>query len=108
MKMAGGIYPSGAARDEVDEELFGRFAFCDELLNRIYKFLEVVNTTFQQLHIQGTRSSQLVPCCIWPFLVIKLYTFFYFFFLTMKSALLKQGTTFYDKHEHICRRTLKS
>lgn len=56
MKMAGDVYQGGAitANDEVDEELFRQFSFCDELLNRIYKFLEVVNTTFQQLHIQGT------------------------------------------------------
>lgn len=56
MKKAGDNYPGGVitASDEVDEELFGQFAFSDELLNRMYKFLEVVNTTFQQLHIQGT------------------------------------------------------
>lgn len=76
--MAGDAYPGRTVSDEVDEELFRQFAFCDELLNRIYKFLEVVNTTFQQLHIQGT----------------------------MKGALLKQATTFCDKHKHICRRTL--
>lgn len=62
MKMAGDTYPGGAitVSDEVDEELFGRFSFCDELLSRIYKFLEVVNTTFQQLHIQGTFFSVVV------------------------------------------------
>lgn len=73
MKMAKGVYPGGAitASDEVDEELFGQFSFCDELLNRIYKFLEVVNTTFQQLHIQGTLLTLLnlhtrcfFSCCL--------------------------------------------
>lgn len=55
MKMAGHVYPLGAvpAGEEVDEDSFGQFLFCDELLNRMYKFLEVVHTTFQQLHIQG-------------------------------------------------------
>lgn len=55
MKMAGDVYLMGAvaAGEEVDEDLFGQFSFCDELLNRMYKFLEVVHTTFQQLHIQG-------------------------------------------------------
>lgn len=55
MKMAGDVYPVGAvpAGEEVDEDSFGQFLFCDELLNRMYKFLEVVHATFQQLHIQG-------------------------------------------------------
>lgn len=55
MKMAGDVYPGGdiAVGEEVDEDFFGQFSFCDELLNRMFKFMEVVQTTFQQLHIQG-------------------------------------------------------
>lgn len=77
MKMAGDVYPGGAitASDEVDEELFRQFSFCDELLNRIYKFLEVVNTTFQQLHIQGTLLFFPLSFVICPFLILQLYIF---------------------------------
>lgn len=58
MKMAGDAYPVGevGAGEEADEDFFGQFSFCDELLNRMYKFMEVVQTTFQQLHIQGIFS----------------------------------------------------
>lgn len=59
LKMAGDVYPVGevAAGEELDEDFFGQFSFCDELLNRMYKFMEVVQTTFQQLHIQGISFS---------------------------------------------------
>lgn len=55
MKMAGQFYPVGESGvgEQADEDFFGQFSFCDELLNRMYKFMEVVQTTFQQLHIQG-------------------------------------------------------
>lgn len=81
MKMAGDTYPGGAitASDEVDQELFGQFSFCDELLSRIYKFLEVVTTTFQQLHIQGT----FFRCCgIWQFFNHKVIYFLISLLLT--------------------------
>lgn len=56
MKRAGDVYSAGemAAGEELDEDFLAQFSFCDELLNRMYKFMEVVQTTFQQLHIQGT------------------------------------------------------
>lgn len=66
MKMTGAGYQSdsesqqektGEEGEEVEEESpaksSGPLVARDELLNRTYKFLGVINTTFQQLQIQG-------------------------------------------------------
>lgn len=63
MKETGGGYQSGAvspqeATSDKDEKespakLSEQFMFRNELLNRTYKFLGQINTTIQQLQIQG-------------------------------------------------------
>lgn len=55
-------HPAGASRDSKSEEkdsgkTNGEFSLHDELLTRTHKFLEVLNTTIQQLQIQGISPS---------------------------------------------------
>lgn len=54
MKMTGAGYQSGAdGEKESPVKSGGQFSFRDELLNRMYKILGVVDTTLQHLQIQG-------------------------------------------------------
>lgn len=55
-------HPAGASLDSESEEkdsgkTNGEFSLHDELLTRTHKFLEVLNTTIQQLQIQGISPS---------------------------------------------------
>lgn len=62
MRMNRANHPAGAILDsEAEEKDSGKtndeFSQHDELLTRTHKFLEVLNTTIQQLQIQGISPS---------------------------------------------------
>lgn len=54
MKMTGAGYQSRAdGEKESPVKSSGQFSFRDELLNRMYKILGVIDTTLQHLQIEG-------------------------------------------------------